>query len=398
MENQVLQAGPDDARMRVDAFLCSRLEISRARAREISKSAQLNGGAVKASTTVKEGDELVFDPGVGLDKIAKTQAKFSAEQLARPLEFLYQDDDILVLNKPRDLSVHPGAGEVQVTLVDLLRARQIPLSDMGPLHRNGIVHRLDKDTSGVMLVAKTNAAHEKLAAAFQNREIDKKYWALCCGVPPTRGRIEAPIARSNSNRKKMSVQPEGRASVTEYKVEQKWSKFAQLSVDLLTGRTHQIRVHLGYISHAVVGDPLYGGLHRALDCAPNPQTRAAIEALGAQALHARSIAFAHPITGELMKFFRGAAARRNGSDCGGAEFGIARYEFSFLCSNFHALCSRCFSWRRASIISVRARFTFRLCRLICRFRWRWFTSAGWPKSRAASAWLCLRRGARRVGV
>ncbi len=288
--------------MRVDAFLSSRLEVSRARAREISKSATLNGAGVKASTTIKEGDELSFDPDKVRDKAEKAATKFTEQQLARPLPFLYQDDDILVINKPRDLSVHPGAGEVQVTLVDLLRARQIPLSDIGPQHRGGIVHRLDKDTSGVMLIAKTNAAHEKLAAAFGEREIDKKYWALCCGVPPTRGRIEAPIARSPSNRKKMSVRPEGRASVTEYTVEQKWNKFAQLSVDLLTGRTHQIRVHLAYISHAVAGDPLYGGLHRALDCAPNEAAREAIEALGAQALHARSIAFAHPTRGEMMRF------------------------------------------------------------------------------------------------
>ena len=288
--------------MRADAFLSDKLEVSRVRAREIIKSARLNGGAVKASTNLKEGDELAFDASVGLDKIAKTQAKFSAQQLARPLEFLYQDDDILVINKPRDLSVHPGAGEVQVTLVDLLRARQIPLSDIGPLHRSGIVHRLDKDTSGVMIIAKTNAAHEQLAAAFSERRVEKKYWAICCGVPPTRGRIEAPIARSASNRKKMSVRPEGRPSFTEYQIEQKWSKFAQLSVDLLTGRTHQIRVHLAYIGHAVAGDPLYGGFHRALDCAPNDATRAALDALGTQALHARYIQFAHPISGETMEF------------------------------------------------------------------------------------------------
>lgn len=288
--------------MRADAFLSSRLEISRARARDIIKSATLNGSAIKASHNLKEGDELSFDPSVGLDKVAKTQAKFSAQQLARPLEFLYQDDDILVLNKPRDLSVHPGAGEVQVTLVDLLKARQIPLSDLGPLHRSGIVHRLDKDTSGVMLIAKTNAAHEKLSAAFSAREIEKKYWAICCGIPPARGRIEAPIARSASNRKKMSVRSEGRPSFTEYIVEKKWEKFAQLSIDLLTGRTHQIRVHLAYIGHAVAGDPLYGGYHRALDCVPNDEARAAIEALGTQALHARYIKFAHPISGETMEF------------------------------------------------------------------------------------------------
>ena len=288
--------------MRADAFLCGRLEISRARAREIIKSATLNGAPVKASASIKEGDELRFDPESGADKTAKTQAKFTAGQLARPLDFLYQDDDILVIDKPRDLSVHPGAGEVQVTLVDLLKARQIPLSDLGPLHRAGIVHRLDKDTSGVMIIAKTNAAHEKLSQAFAERAVEKKYWALCCGVPPARGRIEAPIARSASNRKKMSVRPEGRASFTEYQVEQKWSKFAQLSVDLLTGRTHQIRVHLAYLGHAVAGDPLYGGYHRALDCAPNAEAKAAFEVLGTQALHARFIRFAHPITGAMLEF------------------------------------------------------------------------------------------------
>ena len=298
----MLQAGPDDARTRADAFLSAKLEVSRARAREIIKSAMLNGNAVKAAYAIKEGDELAFDPNVGLDKVAKTQAKFSEQQLARPLDFLYQDDDILVLNKPRDLSVHPGAGEVQVTLVDLLKARHIPLSNLGPLHRSGIVHRLDKDTSGVMLIAKTNEAHEKLTAAFAAREIEKKYWAICCGIPPARGRIEAPIARSASNRQKMSVRPEGRPSFTEYTVEKKWEKFAQLSVDLLTGRTHQIRVHLAYIGHAVAGDALYGGYRRALDCAPNDAATAAIEALGTQALHARFIRFAHPISGETMQF------------------------------------------------------------------------------------------------
>ena len=298
----MLQAGPDDARSRADAFLSAKLEISRARARHIIKSARLNGASVKASHSLKEGDQLEFDPTAGADKEAANAAKFSAQQLARPLDFLYQDDDIVVIDKPRDLSVHPGAGEVQVTLVDLLRARQIPLSDVGAAHRAGIVHRLDKDTSGVMLIAKTNAAHEKLAAAFSAREVEKKYWALCCGVPPARGRIEAPIARSPSNRKKMSVRPEGRASFTEYTLERSWAKFAQLSVDLLTGRTHQIRVHLAYIGHAIAGDPLYGGLHRALDCAPNDAARAAFEALNSQALHARYLKFAHPTNGETMEF------------------------------------------------------------------------------------------------
>lgn len=256
---------------------------------------------LKPSTTIRQGDEISFDSKIEAETAATPIVQDTDNQFA-DLEFLYQDDEILVINKPRGLSVHPGAGEAQVTLVDLLKARQIPLSDLGPLHRAGIVHRLDKDTSGVMVLAKTNAAHEKLTAAFQARAVEKEYFALCCGIPPARGRIEAPIARSPSNRKKMTVRPEGRASVTEYTVEKKWAKFAQLSVDLLTGRTHQIRVHLAYLGHAVAGDPLYGGYHRALDCAPNDAARRAIEKLGAQALHARRIAFSHPITGGKLEF------------------------------------------------------------------------------------------------
>lgn len=298
---QVLRVEPDEAGTRADAFLSAKLEISRARARQIIETATLGDKKLKPSTTLREGDELSFDPTQSAE-IEEFPVALDSENQWADLEFLYQDDAILVLNKPAGLSVHPGAGEAQVTLVDLLKARGIPLSDLGPKHRAGIVHRLDKDTSGVMVLAKTNAAHEKLSAAFKNREIEKQYFALCCGIPPTRGRIEAPIARSPSNRKKMSVRPEGRASVTQYSVEKKWAKFAQLSVELLTGRTHQIRVHLAYIGHAVAGDPLYGGLHRALDCAPNDAARAAFEALNAQVLHARRIAFAHPISGEAMEF------------------------------------------------------------------------------------------------
>ena len=297
----MLQAGPDDVRARADAFLSEKLEVSRAKARQILKSATLDGQPIKPSYNLREGDELTFD-AQSADEQPPSHAKFSDAELAREIPILFEDDDLLVINKPRDLSVHPGAGEAQVTLVDLLRARGISLSDLGPLHRAGIVHRLDKDTSGAMIIAKTNAAHENLAAQFGAREVEKEYFALCCGVPPARGRIEAPIARSPSNRKKMSVRPEGRDSVTEYRVEAKWEKFAQLSVNLLTGRTHQIRVHLAYLGHAVAGDALYGGAARALDCAPDDAVRAALEALGSQALHARRLAFSHPITGEKLEF------------------------------------------------------------------------------------------------
>lgn len=164
------------------------------------------------------------------------------------------------------------------------------------------MHRLDKDTSGVMLVAKTDAAHWNLAAQFEARQVEKHYIAIVNGVPTPRGRIEAAIDRSHTNRKKMTVTPGGRPSVTEYEVLKSWPKFALLDINLLTGRTHQIRAHLTYLHHPLAGDSLYGGLHRALTCAPSERAHAAIEALNGQALHAYTIAFAHPTTGEPMRF------------------------------------------------------------------------------------------------
>jgi 23S rRNA pseudouridine1911/1915/1917 synthase len=161
---------------------------------------------------------------------------------------------------------------------------------------------LDKDTSGLILLCKNDEAHAALAADFEARRIKKGYQALVCAVPPARGRIEAPLARSHNNRTKMTVAPEGRISVTEYTVVKSWPRYAWLDVDLLTGRTHQIRVHLAYIHHPVVGDVVYGGYHRALNCAPTTAVAEAITALHGQALHAARLELTHPRSGALMKF------------------------------------------------------------------------------------------------
>ena len=296
----MLQASDQDAGTRIDAFLAQRLQISRARAQKILETAKLNGEIVKAKTVVRANDCVEYTPETVVDE---TPVAYSAEEMARwPLDILYQDDDLLVLNKPRGLTVHPGAGETGATFVDVLRFHKIPLSSVGPAERAGIVHRLDKDTSGTIIVAKTDAAHWKLAAAFEARQIEKHYFALCCGVPPLKGRIEAPIGRHPAQRKKMAVVREGRPSQTEYEVTQKWAKFAALDVNLLTGRTHQIRVHLAYINHPVAGDGAYGGLHRAIESAPDDASRCAFEKLDGQALHARFLAFEHPISGERMEF------------------------------------------------------------------------------------------------
>lgn len=300
METQVLQAGPGDAGTRIDAFLAHKLQISRARAQKIVETAKLNGEYVKAKTVVRNGDSIQFTPEITIDE---APIAYSTEEIARwPLDVLWQDDNLLILNKPRGLVVHPGAGEIGITLIDVLRGQGIPLSNVGPTERSGIVHRLDKDTSGAMIVAKTDAAHWKLAAAFEARQMEKRYFALCCGVPPQKGRIEAPIGRHPAQRKKMAVVREGRPSATEYEVTQKWAKFAALDVNLLTGRTHQIRVHLAYINCPVAGDGAYGGLNRAIESAPDETTRAAFERLDGQALHARFLAFEHPTTGEKLEF------------------------------------------------------------------------------------------------
>lgn len=216
---------------------------------------------------------------------------------------IYEDEHLVVIEKPRGLAVHPGAGERLPTVVDVLQAGGRALSGVGPDERAGIVHRLDKETSGVMVVCKTDAAHWKLAEDFAARRITKKYAALVCGVPVLRGRVEAPIVRHPVNRKKMTIDSTGRPAITEFQVVRSWPKFALLDIVLLTGRTHQIRVHLTHLHHPVVGDDVYGGgRSRALQTAPNESARAAIEALSGQALHATHLAFAHPITQAPIEF------------------------------------------------------------------------------------------------
>lgn len=291
----------DHAGMRVDAFLSQVLSVSRSRAQKILETTKVNGQFVKPKVALKVGDEVVVPP---FEDDAEVPVGATPEELERAPEvpILYEDDDLMVVIKPRGVTVHVGAGETGATLVDILRAMGKPLSSVGPVGRAGIVHRLDKDTSGVMLVAKTDAAHWNLAAQFEARQIEKHYIAIVNGVPTPRGRIEAAIDRSHTNRKKMTVTPGGRPSITEYEVIKSWPKFALLDINLLTGRTHQIRAHLTYLHHPLVGDSLYGGLHRAFTCAPTERAHEAITALNGQALHAHTIAFAHPISGDPMRF------------------------------------------------------------------------------------------------
>ena len=293
------------AGQRADAFLATHLNVSRSRAQKLLEGGSLNSARVKPSHVLKSGDILQWTEWEASSE--ETIAQVASENMPMPelikkLVFLYEDEHLMVINKPRGLLVHLGAGERVATLVDFMRQQGKPLSSVGPPERAGIVHRLDKDTSGLMIVCKTDAAHWKLAEDFAGRRLTKNYIALVCGVPPLRGRIEAPIERHATHRKKFAVVSHGKDAVTEYNVMQSWRKFALLDVNLLTGRTHQIRVHLNYLNHPIAGDPLYGGEKRALDSAGTNEVRAALQQLDGQALHAAKLAFTHPISDAPLQF------------------------------------------------------------------------------------------------
>lgn len=296
---QEIRVGEEQAGTRLDVFVAAQLQVSRGRAQVLLENTTVNGAPEKAKYNVKVGDRvLVFQEQVQDELVAH----HSSHNVLPLPPILFEDEHLIVLNKPRGVVVHAGSGETGATLVEIFESNGRQLSSVGAPDRAGIVHRLDKDTTGVMALCKTDAAHWKLASDFAERRVQKNYLALVCGVPPKKARVEAPIARSPRDRKKMAVAHEGRNAITEYSTVQNWQKFALLDVNLLTGRTHQIRVHLNYINHPVVADTTYGGYKRALESSQTEDVRAAIAALGGQALHAAKLAFAHPITEEALEF------------------------------------------------------------------------------------------------
>ena len=218
-----------------------------------------------------------------------------------PLTILYEDADLAVIDKPAGLVVHPAAGHSEGTLVNAILYHLEDLSGIGGSIRPGIVHRLDKDTSGVMVIAKNDAAHRALTAAWNGEQVVKEYLALVYGTPsPLRGRIDAPIARDPRNRKRMAVVPDGRRAATGYEVVRLLRYLSLVRCRLFTGRTHQIRLHLKHIGHPIAGDPLYAGPQwRGI---PDKRIQKAVASLGRQALHAASLTIPHPRTGQRMTF------------------------------------------------------------------------------------------------
>lgn len=285
-----------DATTRLDAFLAGRIESwSRARLQRLIEDGDVlvNGRTTKGSYKLKLNDEIE------VDLISPAGSGFAPEDI--PLEIIYEDDDLIVVSKPAGMVVHPAAGCSSGTLANALAFHFTKLSSTAGSIRPGLVHRLDKDTSGLLVVAKSEAVHEDLADQFRAREVFKSYVALVHGVvKEDSGTIDQPIARDPRNRTRMAVVRGGRPALSIYRVRRQYNRFALLDVVIKTGRTHQIRVHLSWLKHPVVGDSLYGGGRE--NSVQDPRLRAALRKLDRQFLHAEHLEFRHPRTGKRSKF------------------------------------------------------------------------------------------------
>jgi 23S rRNA pseudouridine1911/1915/1917 synthase len=306
IEKRTFRVEPAAAGERLDLFLARRADgFSRSRIKALIKEGMVE---VEGKPARDPNARVAAGAEVALHVAAPEPATPAAEEI--PLKILFEDDDIIVIDKPAGLVVHPGAGNRTGTLVNALIAHcGDSLSGIGGVKRPGIVHRLDKDTSGVLVVAKNDAAHRALSAQFaeHRREgpLSREYDALVWGVPkPHIGTIDAPLSRDPKSRVKQAVAREGgRHAVTRYSVAERFGQKAALLVCRLeTGRTHQIRVHLAHIGHPLVGDQIYGtGFMTKAEALPQA-LRAAIKAFRGQALHARLLQFRHPRTGAILKF------------------------------------------------------------------------------------------------
>jgi len=287
--NKTFVINEPDEGMRLDAFLVSQLESESFTRSFIQKLigqglVTVDGKKVKSGYKIKSGMSVVVE-------IPEPETQ-DVESQDIPLDIIYEDNDIIVINKPKDFVVHPAAGNRKGTLVNaLLYHYRDSLSDINGVIRPGIVHRIDKDTSGLLVVAKNNNAHLKLSEQLKNHQIQRIYEAIVDGIiKDDAGRISAPIGRHPVNRKKMAVNyKNGKPAVTHFKVIERFKGYTYIQLKLETGRTHQIRVHMASIGHPVSGDPVYGKACKLMDT-------------NGQVLHARYLLLKHPVSGEEMIF------------------------------------------------------------------------------------------------
>lgn len=282
---------------RLDKALAEASGLPRERIKAlIGEGAVTVGGAVATNASAKVAESTTF--AIALPPIAQVEAE--AQDI--PLEIVFEDNHLVVVDKPSGMVVHPAAGNPNGTLVNaLLHHCAGRLSSINGVARPGIVHRIDKDTSGLLVIAKTNVAHEGLAAQFAEHSTDRRYLALCGGFPnPPEGTIATRLGRSDADRKKMAVLPDtakrGKHAVTHYRTLRRLDHAALIECRLETGRTHQVRVHCASIGHALLGDPVYGRDPEAI--------RPVLKRLGfrRQALHAAELGFTHPATGQRLHF------------------------------------------------------------------------------------------------
>ncbi|MDQ2747852.1 MAG: RluA family pseudouridine synthase [Acidobacteriota bacterium] len=288
----------EDAGKRFDAFLSEKIENwSRSKLQKLvdDGDATVNQQTVKSSCKLRAGDEIEVE----LTELPTNN--FTPEDIA--LEIVYEDEWLAVINKPSGMVVHPGAGVAGGTLANAIAHHFKLQIDSKYENRVGIVHRLDKDTSGLLVVAKTDEIHEQLSEQFREREVFKSYVALVHGViEANAGEIDQPIAREKHNRTRMAIRAHGRRALSLWKVRKRFEKFTLLNVEIKTGRTHQIRVHLASINHPVVGDETYNsGRDKTIK---DLEARQAIADLNRFFLHAERLSFTHPKTSERLEFYQ----------------------------------------------------------------------------------------------
>lgn len=282
---ETVTAEAEDAGTRADVFLAAKLGVSRSNMQKLLEDGRVKRGEkiIKANYKVRAGEMFVVD--------IPEPEPIEAVPENIPLDIIYEDDDVVVLNKARGMVVHPAPGNYTGTLVNALLYHCSNLSGINSAIRPGIVHRLDKDTSGIMIVAKNDAAHISLSQQIQSKTAVRTYLAVVRGnIKTDSGTIETQIARDKTDRKKMAVVKEGgRDAITDYEVLERFGKYTLVRCKLRTGRTHQIRVHMEYLGYPLVGDPKYSPM----------KTPCGIKG---QALHSHTLEFTHPRTGERMKF------------------------------------------------------------------------------------------------